>query len=177
MKFSLNGSLTIGTLDGANVEIREEVGPENFFLFGMNVQEVEAKRAAGYSPQVICSSNEELRAVINLIATGHFSHGDRELFRPLVNSLLHDDPYMVLADYQAYIDCQQQVGEVFQDQQRWTRMAIINASRMGRFSSDRAIDEYCRKIWDVKPFPVTLKVQRLPDGGIRFPERNRIVRT
>ena len=139
MKFSMNGALTIGTLDGANVEIREEVGAENFFLFGMNVQEVEAKKAAGYNPQEIYGRNEELQAVINLIATGHFSHGDRELFRPLVNSLLYDDPYMVLADYQAYVDCQQQVGEVFQDHQQWTRMAILNVSRMGKFSSDRSI--------------------------------------
>ncbi len=177
MKFSMNGALTIGTLDGANVEIREEVGAENFFLFGMNVQEVEAKKAAGYNPLAIYEQNDELQAVINLIATGHFSHGDRALFRPLVNSLLYDDPYMVLGDYQAYVDCQQQVGEVFQDQEQWTRMAILNVSRMGKFSSDRSIGEYCRKIWDVKPFPVTLKVQRLPEEGIKFPRRDRIVRT
>ncbi|TKB23259.1 glycogen/starch/alpha-glucan phosphorylase [Desulfopila sp. IMCC35006] len=177
MKFSMNGALTIGTLDGANVEIREEVGPENFFLFGMNVQEVEAQKAAGYNPQVIYNQNEELKAAINLIATGHFSHGDRELFRPLIDSLLYEDPYMVLADYQAYIDCQQQVGEVYQEPGRWSRMAILNASRMGKFSSDRSITEYCEKIWHVKPFPVTLKLQRLPDNGIKFPKRNRIVRT
>jgi starch phosphorylase len=177
MKFSMNGALTIGTLDGANVEIREEVGPENFFLFGMNVQEAREQKAAGYNPQAFYSQNDELKAAVNLIATGHFSHGDRELFRPLVNSLLYDDPYMVLADYQAYVDCQQQVGEVFRDRQRWTRMAILNVSRMGRFSSDRSITEYCQKIWDVKPFPVILKLQRLPAGGINFPKRNRIVRT
>ncbi len=177
MKFSMNGALTIGTLDGANVEIREEVGPENFFLFGMNVQEVAAQKAAGYDPRVIYNQNEELKAAINLIATGHFSHGDRELFRPVVDSLLYDDPYMVLADYQSYIECQQQVGEVFQEPERWTRMAILNVSRMGKFSSDRSIAEYCRKIWQVKPFPVALKLQRLPDNGIKFPKRDRIVRT
>ena len=177
MKFSMNGALTIGTLDGANVEIREAVGPENFFLFGMNVQEVEARKAAGYNPLAIYQQNDELKAALNLIATGHFSHGDRELFRPLVNSLLSDDPYMVLADYQSYVTCQHKVGRVFQDHKSWTRMAILNVSRMGKFSSDRSIDEYCKKIWDVKPFPVTLKLQRLPDGGINFPKRDRIVRT
>lgn len=177
MKFAMNGALTIGTLDGANVEIREEVGAENFFLFGMNVKEVEARRAAGYNPQTIYNGNEELHAAINLIATGHFSHGDRELFQPIVDSLLHHDPFMVLADYQAYVDCQQQVGEVFQDPQRWTRMAILNAARMGKFSSDRSISEYCRKIWQVSPFPVTLKLQRVPDDGIKFPKREEIVRT
>ncbi len=177
MKFSMNGALTIGTLDGANVEIREEVGAENFFLFGMNVQEVAARQAAGYNPQDIYNENEELHAAINLIATGHFSHGDRELFRPVVDSLLLDDPYMVLADYQAYVDCQQQVGEVFQDPKRWTKMAIINAARMGKFSSDHAIRQYCRKIWQVQPFPVTLKLQRLPENGIKYPKRDTIART
>ena len=177
MKFSMNGALTIGTLDGANVEIREEVGPENFFLFGMNVQEVKARQKAGYDPLAIYNRNEELKAAINLLADGHFCHGDRELFNPIINSLLHEDPYMVLADYQSYVDCQQQVGLVFQDQQQWAKMAILNVSRMGRFSSDRSITEYCKKIWDVKPFPVALKLQRLPEGGINFPRRNRIVRT
>ncbi len=177
MKFSMNGALTIGTLDGANVEIREAVGAENFFLFGMNVQEVQARQAAGYDPQAIYRENDELKAAINLIAAGHFSHGDHGLFQPLFNSLLHDDPYMVLADYQAYIDCQQQVDTVYRDQQQWTKMALLNVSRMGKFSSDRSVAEYCRKIWDVKPFPVTLKLQRLPENGIKFPKRSRIIRT
>ena len=177
MKFSMNGALTIGTLDGANVEIRKEVGAENFFLFGMNVQEVKERRAIGYNPLALYNQNDELKAAVNLIESGHFSHGNRELFRPLVDSLLHKDPYMVLADYQSYIDCQQKVGTVFRDKQRWTKMAILNTSRMGRFSSDRSIGEYCKKIWNIKPFPVTLKLQRLPDGGIRFPKRSRIVRT
>ncbi|GAB6192169.1 glycogen/starch/alpha-glucan phosphorylase [Desulfocastanea catecholica] len=177
MKFSMNGALTIGTLDGANVEIREAVGAENFFLFGMNVQEVQARQAIGYDPQAIYRENDELQAAINLIATGHFSHGDHGLFQPLINSLLYDDPYMVLADYQAYVECQHQVGAVFRDQQRWTKMAILNVSRMGKFSSDRSIAEYCQKIWDVKPFPVPLKLQRLPENGIKFPKRSRIIRT
>ncbi|MDY0375185.1 MAG: glycogen/starch/alpha-glucan phosphorylase [Desulfobacterium sp.] len=177
MKFAMNGALTIGTLDGANVEIREEVAPENFFLFGMDVNEVEAQRAAGYNPQAVYNHNQELKAAINLIATGHFSHGDRDLFRPVIDSLLYHDPYMVLADYQSYVDCQQQVGEVFQDPRRWTRMAILNAARMGKFSSDRSITDYCRKIWQVKPFPVQLKLQRLPEDGMKFPRRSQIVRT
>jgi starch phosphorylase len=177
MKFSMNGALTIGTLDGANVEIREEVAPENFFLFGMDVNEVEDLRTAGYNPQTIYNQNEGLKAAMNLIATGHFSHGNRELFRPLIDSLLYHDPYMVLADYQSYVDCQQKVGELFQDPSRWTKMAICNAARMGKFSSDRSIADYCRKIWKVKPLPVELKLQRLPGNGFKFPQRDEIVRT
>jgi len=170
MKFSMNGALTIGTLDGANVEIREEVGADNFFLFGMQVEEVQALWAAGYHPRTIYEKNEQLRTAIDLIASGHFSHGDRELFRPLIDSLLSHDPFMLLADYQAYVDCQQQVGEVFRDQEHWTRMAILNVSRMGKFSSDRSITEYCEKIWQVKRAPVALRWQRLPREGIVFPK-------
>ena len=170
MKFSMNGALTIGTLDGANVEIREQVGAENFFLFGMQVEEVQALWAAGYHPRTIYETNEHLRAAVDLIATGHFSHGDRELFRPLVDSLLLHDPFMVFADYQAYVDCQQQVGEVFRDQEQWSRMAILNVSRMGKFSSDRSIAEYCEKIWRVKRSPVAIRWERLPKGGIIFPK-------
>ncbi len=170
MKFSMNGALTIGTLDGANVEIREEVGAENFFLFGLTVQEVYALQAEGYSPMDYYQSNNELRRVIQLIQSGHFSHGDRELFKPLLDSLLHHDPYLVLADYQAYVDCQHEVGMVFQDQERWTRMSILNVARMGKFSSDRSINDYCKKIWKVQPFPVELKWQRVPEEGIKFPK-------
>ena len=169
MKFSMNGALTIGTLDGANVEIREEVGADNFFLFGLNVDEVMHLRASGYTPMEYYRSNDELRAVIDLIASGHFSHGDRELFRPVVDALLYDDRYLLLADYQSYIDCQDRAGRVFQDQEQWTRMSILNVARMGKFSSDRSIDEYCRNIWDVRPFPVELKWQRLPEDGVFFP--------
>jgi len=171
MKFSLNGALTIGTLDGANVEIREQVGAENFFLFGLRVEEVEARWAAGYHPRTIYEGNRELRAAIDLIAAGYFSPGDRELFRPLVDSLLHHDPFMVLADYQAYVDCQQQVGAVFRDQERWGRMSLLNVSRMGMFSSDRSITEYCEKIWRTKRSPVALQWERLPTEGIIFPQR------
>ena len=170
MKFAMNGALTIGTLDGANVEIRDQVGADNFFLFGMNVDEVAARWRAGYQPRTIYDANEHLRAAIHLIAIGHFSHGDRELFRPLIDSLLNHDPYMVFADYQAYVDCQQRVGEVFLDRERWTRMSILNVSRVGKFSSDRSIAEYCEKIWQVKGAPVDLKWECLPKEGIIFPQ-------
>jgi starch phosphorylase len=171
MKFSMNGALTIGTLDGANVEIREEVGAENFFLFGLNVDEVMALQGSGYHPMDYYNNNAELKNVIDLIASGHFSHGDRELFRPIVDSLLYDDQYTLFADYQDYIDCQDRVSNVFTDTKRWTRMSILNAARMGKFSSDRSIADYSRKIWDVQPFPVELKWQKLPKDGVLFAPR------
>jgi glycogen phosphorylase len=151
MKFSMNGALTIGTLDGANVEIRAAVGPENFFLFGLTAEEVGKLKANGYSPRATYEANPALREAIDLIASGFFSNGDRELFRPLVESLLNRDDYMLLADYQAYVDCQQRVSEAYRDQKNWTRMSILNSARVGRFSSDRSIREYCRDIWNVSP--------------------------
>jgi glycogen phosphorylase len=151
MKFSMNGALTIGTLDGANVEIRDAVGPENFFLFGLTAEEVTKRKAEGYSPRAIYEANPALREALDLIASGFFSNGDRELFRPLVESLLNHDDYMLLADYQSYVDCQQQVSEAYRDQKNWTRMSILNSARVGRFSSDRSIREYCRDIWNVSP--------------------------
>lgn len=168
MKFSMNGALTIGTLDGANVEIRQEVGKENFFLFGLNVNEVMAQQAAGYRPIDYYNTNDELKAVIDLIGSGHFSHGDREVFRPIVESLLYDDQYMLLADYQDYINCQQRVDTLFSKPKQWTKMSILNTARMGKFSSDRSIMEYSKKIWHVKAFPVELKWQRLPENGVLF---------
>ena len=156
MKFSMNGALTIGTLDGANVEIREEVGPENFFLFGLTTPEVYSRKAQGYSPREMYESNTGLRRVLDAIGGGQFSRGDGALFRPLADSLLASDEYMLLADYQSYIDCQDRVSEAFKDQERWTRMSILNVARMGKFSSDRAIREYCEEIWDAKPVPISL---------------------
>jgi glycogen phosphorylase len=156
MKFALNGSLTIGTLDGANVEIREEVGAENFFLFGLTAEEVYAKRAQGYNPMDYYNSNPELKLALDRISSGFFSHGDGEIFRPLVDLLLHQDPYFLLADFTSYIDCQDQVSLAYRDQDRWTRMSILNAARMGKFSSDRSIRDYCDEIWDVKPVTVEL---------------------
>ncbi len=151
MKFSMNGALTIGTLDGANVEIREEVGSENFFLFGLNADEVGQLKTNGYNPKEFYEANPELKEVIDLIRSGIFSEGDRELFAPLVDSLMQRDDYLLFADYQSYIDCQDRVAEAFLDEANWTRMSILNVARMGKFSSDRAIRDYCDKIWKVKP--------------------------
>src|SRR5271165_5349548 len=114
MKFALNGALTIGTLDGANIEIRQEVGEENFFLFGLTAEEVREKRAAGYHPWDYYNSNQHLREAIDLIQAGHFSHGDTNLFKPLLDALLKYDPYMLFADYQSYVDCQDQVSKAYQ---------------------------------------------------------------
>jgi starch phosphorylase len=151
MKFSMNGALTIGTLDGANVEIREAVGPENFFLFGLTTEEVHNIKFGGYNPCNFYESNPHLREVIDQIGTGVFSRGDRDLFRPMVDSLLNRDEYMLLADYQSYVDCQDLVSKSFRDKRSWTRMSILNVARMGKFSSDRSIRDYCNTIWKVKP--------------------------
>jgi starch phosphorylase len=156
MKFMLNGALTIGTLDGANVEMREEAGAENFFLFGLTEDEVERVKRDGYRPSDYVNGNGELAAVLDLIAGGTFSHGDTEVFRPLVDNLRYDDPFLVLADYAAYIECQDRVSAAWQDTSAWTRMSILNTARSGKFSSDRAIEEYCDDIWNVGP--VTVKV-------------------
>lgn len=154
MKFMLNGALTIGTLDGANVEMREEAGAENFFLFGLNVDEVQRIKRDGYRPADYIERDDELRAVLGLIADGRFSHGDTEVFRPLVDNLRYDDPFLVLADYAAYVSCQQQVSAAWKDTDAWTRMSILNTARGGKFSSDRAIAEYCDDIWNVLPVTV-----------------------
>jgi len=156
MKFMLNGALTIGTLDGANVEMRAEAGAENFFLFGLTVDEVERIKRDGYRPSDYVAGNPELAAVLDLIGSGAFSHGDTEVFRPLVDNLRFDDPFLVLADYASYIECQESVSAAWQDIPAWTRMSIRNAARSGKFSSDRAIAEYCDDIWDV--LPLTVKV-------------------
>jgi glycogen phosphorylase len=156
MKFALNGALTIGTLDGANVEIQEEVGPENFFLFGLTAEEVYEKRAKGYNPQDYYHSQPELKLALDRISSGFFSHGNTEVFKSLVDLLLYQDPYFVLADFASYIDCQDKVSLAYRDQDRWTRMSILNAARMGKFSSDRSIQDYCEEIWNVKSVPVEL---------------------
>jgi starch phosphorylase len=156
MKFMINGALTIGTLDGANVEMREEVGPENFFLFGLTEHEVEELKTKGYRPADYIDGNDELRAVLDLIAGGTFSHGDTEVFRPLVDNLRYDDPFLVCADYASYVNCQDQVSAAWQDKDSWTKMSILNTARSGKFSSDRAIAEYCDDIWNVWPLTVTV---------------------
>ncbi len=156
MKFAMNGALTIGTLDGANIEIREEVGAENFFLFGLTTQEVEQKRAQGYNPRACYESNSNLREVLDSLAAGEFSHGDRTLFEPLVQSLLTRDEYMLLADYQSYIECQEGASRAYRDQDHWTRMSILNVTRIGKFSSDRSIRDYSADIW--RTWPVKVEV-------------------
>jgi starch phosphorylase len=149
MKFAMNGALTIGTLDGANVEIREAVGAENFFLFGLTADEVRARKSAGYDPRRHYEEVPELRAALDLVAAGRFSRGDRELFRPLVESLLTRDEYLVLADFAAYSACQERAAAAFADPRAWDRMSVLNAARVGRFSSDRSIREYAERIWHV----------------------------
>ena len=151
MKFAMNGALTIGTLDGANVEIRDAVGPENFFLFGLTAAQVEETKAKGYTPRQYYETNDDLRQSVDLIESGFFSNGDREVFKPLIDSLLSRDDYMLFADYQSYIDCQDRVSEAYRDQAHWTRLSILNAARVGRFSSDRSIRDYCRDIWHITP--------------------------
>src|SRR5271166_3745081 len=151
MKFSMNGALTIGTLDGANIEIREEVGAENFFLFGLTAEQVADLKAGGYNPRHYYEANPVLREVIDQIASGVFSVGNKDLFRPLVSSLLDQDTYLVLADFQSYLECQYKVAKAFRDQEGWARMSILNVARMGKFSSDRSIREYCLNIWKAMP--------------------------
>jgi starch phosphorylase len=156
MKFAMNGALTIGTLDGANIEIRQEVGTENFFLFGLTAEEVLRLKTGGYNPMDYYTANGELREVIDLIRSGFFSPGNPNLFQPLIESLLYHDEYVVLADYQSYIDCQDLVSRAFCDPEKWTRMTILNVARMSKFSSDRSIREYCRDIWTVSPVRVAI---------------------
>ncbi|MBE9108379.1 glycogen/starch/alpha-glucan phosphorylase [Nodosilinea sp. LEGE 07298] len=154
MKFALNGALTVGTLDGANVEIREEVGADNFFLFGLTTEQVAACKAVGHNPWYYYDTNPELKRVLDVIASGLFSPGEPDLFLPILDSLLVDDPYMVMADYAAYVQCQEHVSRTYEDRDRWVRMAILNTARIGKFSADRTIAEYARDIWKVKAVPV-----------------------
>jgi starch phosphorylase len=155
MKFAMNGALTIGTLDGANVEIREEVGPENFFLFGLTVEQVKELRRRGYDPWEYYRQNRELKAVIDAIAGGTFSPGQPRLFQPIVDSLLNGgDPYLCLADFASYAKAQEEVSKAYQDVDRWNRMAILNVARSGKFSSDRTILEYASDIWGISPVKV-----------------------
>jgi starch phosphorylase len=157
MKFAMNGALTIGTLDGANIEIREEAGAENFFLFGLTVDQVEQVKRDGYRPAEHYAAHAGLRSAVDLIRDGAFSRGDRELFRPLVDHLMWHDDYLVFADYASYVECQANVDAAWRDRDRWTRMSILNAARMGKFSSDRAIREYMREIWKVEPVVIPIE--------------------
>jgi starch phosphorylase len=152
MKLALNGALTIGTLDGANVEIKEEVGDENIFIFGLNVDEVKGLQARGYNPWDYYQADEELRAVVDWLGSDFFTPGEHGVFAPVHDSLLRGgDPFMVLADFRSYCDCQARVDVAFRDASHWARMAILNTARVGKFSSDRTIREYARDIWNLKP--------------------------
>jgi starch phosphorylase len=154
MKFAMNGALTIGTLDGANIEIRDEVGADNFFLFGLTAPEVDGLRATGYRPAEWAARDSELAAVIDIVRSGFFSRGDPALFEPLLQSLLGYDAFFVLADFAAYRDCQNRVGDTYRDRAKWLEMSIANAAHTGKFSSDRTIRSYCTDIWRVSAVPI-----------------------
>jgi starch phosphorylase len=160
MKFCMSGALTIGTSDGANIEICNEVGAENFFMFGLLASEVSALKARGYRPGFYYETNPDLRAAIDLISEGFFSRGDTRLFQPLLDGLMKWDPYLVFADFQAYSDCQAQVNQAFADTERWTAMSILNVARSGKFSSDRTIREYVDHIWHTPAVPIRLLSQK-----------------
>jgi starch phosphorylase len=165
MKFCMNGALTIGTSDGANIEICNEVGAQNFFMFGLLASEVYALKASGYRPGSYYERNAELRGAIDLIAEGFFSRGDPTLFRPLIDGLMHWDPYLVLADFQAYSECQAQVSRAYADIERWTVMSILNVARSGKFSSDRTVREYVDHIWRTPSVPIRLLSQKELTSG------------
>jgi starch phosphorylase len=156
MKLAMNGALTIGTLDGANVEIREQVGADNFFLFGMTETEVADLHAEGYRPWELIAQQPELGEVLKLVEQGHFSNGDGDLFRPLLENLTGRDPFFVLADFADYLQVQQQVSQAWSDRTAWNRMSLLNSARTGFFSSDRSIREYAQRIWKAESFPVTI---------------------
>ena len=157
MKLAMNGALTIGTLDGANIEIRERVGKENFFLFGLTTDEVHDLQRTGYRPRAIYEKNARLKEVIDLISGGFFSPDEPDLFKPLTDSLLDHDTYMLFADFDAYVACQEEVAKTFLDKKRWNRMALMNIAQMGWFSSDRTIKEYATQIWEAEPVTVKLR--------------------
>jgi starch phosphorylase len=154
MKFALNGALTIGTMDGANIEIREEVGDENIFIFGLLADEIVKGRENGYKPFIFYESNSDLKLVIDMIASNHFNKSEPGLFKPIVDSLLGEDYYFLLADYQSYVDKQDEVSKAYKDVDGWTRKSIYNVARIGKFSSDRSVKEYAEKIWKVHPIKI-----------------------
>ena len=155
MKLALNGALTIGTLDGANVEIQEEVGEDNIFIFGNTVEQVEALRARAYNPYDVYNANWELKAVLDWLHSDYFTPGEQDAFAPLCRSLLEEgDPYLCLADFESYIKAQETVDRVYREPAKWARMAILNTARVGKFSSDRTISEYAKHIWKLKPVSV-----------------------
>jgi starch phosphorylase len=156
MKFAMNGALTIGTLDGANVEIREQVGAENFFLFGKTAEEISALGQEGYRPWELIGGMPELTEILRLIEQGHFSNGDGDLFRPLLQNLTGSDPFFVLADFNDYLRAQGAVDQAWADRPLWNRMSLLNTARTGFFSSDRSIKEYAQRIWKAESYPITI---------------------
>jgi glycogen phosphorylase len=157
MKFALNGALTVGTLDGANIEMLQDIGKDNFFLFGLTAEEVAAKKAAGYHPYELYQQDKDLREVVDFIGDGHFSPNLQSLFRSIVDDLLYHDDFMLFADFRSYVECQERVSKAYLDKDHWTRMSILNVARMGNFSSDRSIAEYCRDIWKIDPVKVDIE--------------------
>ena len=157
MKLALNGALTVGTLDGANIEIMEEVDKENIFIFGLETEQVLDMRNSMYQPSEYYLKNEELKKVIDMIETGYFSKNDREIFKPLVNSLMSNDYFMVMSDFSSYYDIQNEITTAYKNKKRWTKMSILNTAGMGKFSTDRTIKEYADDIWHVKSIPIRLK--------------------
>ncbi len=168
MKFALNGALTIGTLDGANIELRASVGTENFFLFGLTAEQVATLQQQGYNPGNYYNGDRELRQAIASIASGYFSPDSFNLFRPIVDELLHRDKYLLCADYQSYLDCQQQVAAAYCERKNWTRQSILNVARIGQFSSDRAIREYCQEIWQLEPVPIELEDEKEEEVSLKL---------
>jgi starch phosphorylase len=153
MKFMMNGALTIGTLDGANIEIRQEVGAENFFLFGLTAEEVEAKKGH-YDPGQIVESNEDLKRVMHLLESNYFNQFEPGIFDPIVQSIRSPhDPWMTAADFAGFVEAQRQAAAAYRDPENWTRMSILNCASSGKFSTDRTISEYNREIWKLQPVP------------------------
>ena len=156
MKFALNGALTIGTLDGANVEILEEVGEDNIFIFGLTEKEVSSFKNNGYDPNEYIKKSPVLQKVMNLIGTNFFCPDEPDLFRPIYDELVNNDEYFLMADFDAYLAAQTAVEKAYIDKSLWTRMSILNVARCGKFSSDRTIGEYAKDIWDIEPIPISL---------------------
>jgi starch phosphorylase len=163
MKAALNGALTIGTLDGANVEIREEIGPENIFIFGHTKDEIEGLRSSGYSPDPFLRESEELRRAIEIISNGSLDEGSG-LFRPIVDAILGEDRYFLCADFASYAECQRRAARVYARPDEWWRMSILNVAGMGKFSSDRTTKQYADEIWNARPVPVSLDDGRAEAG-------------
>jgi len=158
MKFMLNGALTIGTMDGANVEMCEEVGEDNIFIFGLREHEVEEIKAQGYNAQKYCDECPDLQMIIDQINNGFFSPHNPDQYKDLINVVMHHDRFFTLADFKSYIECQAKVQELYEDPTEWTKKCILNIAASGKFSSDRAILEYARNIWGVEPSYTTLQL-------------------